>query len=89
MKNHQSCLTGSEPFPEVNVISSQTHGHGRGRSRGRGRGHWQNSRHYNNHSSNPFKSKDPFPRQKRNNSETKQENGESVHKKPFKAPEET
>ena len=81
MKNHQSRLTGSEPFPEVNVISSQTHGHGRG--------HWQNSRHYNNHSSNPFKSKDPFPCQKRNNSETKQENVESVHKKPFKAPEET
>ena len=42
MKNHQSCLIGTEPFPEVNVISSQTNGcgrnHGRGRDRGRGRG---------------------------------------------------
>ena len=83
MKNHQSHPTGSELFPEVNVISFQTHG------RGRGRGHGQNSRHYNNHPSNPFKMKDPFPRQKRNNGETKQENRESVHKKPFKVPEET
>ena len=55
MKNHQSRPTGSEPFPEVNVISSQTHGRGCGRSRGRG----QNSRHYNNHPSNSFKMKDP------------------------------
>ena len=43
----------------------------------------------NNHPSNPFKGKDPFHSQKRNNGEIKQENGESVHKKPFKAPEET
>ena len=35
MKNHQSCPTGSEPFPEVNVISSQTQTHGGGRGRGR------------------------------------------------------
>ena len=91
MKNHQSRPTGSEPFPEVNVISSQTHGRGRGRGRGcgRGRGRGQNSQHYNNHPSNPFKRKDLFPRQKWNNGETKQENRESVHKKPFKAPEET
>ena len=67
MKNHQSRPIGSEPFPEVNVISSQTHGHGSGRGRG------QNSRHYNNHPSNPFKRKDLFPCQKRNNGETKQE----------------
>ena len=45
IKNDQSRPTRSEPFPEVNVISSQTHGRGRGRSHGRG----QNSRHYNNH----------------------------------------
>ena len=40
MKNHLSRPTGSEPFPDVNVISSQTHGRGRGcgRSRGHGRG---------------------------------------------------
>ena len=48
-----------------------------------------NSRHYNNHPSNPFKRKDPFPCKKHNNSETKQENRESVHKKPSKAHEET
>ena len=69
MKNHQSRPTGSEPFPEVNVISSQTYGCGRGCSRGCG----QNSRHYNNHPSNPFKRKYPFPIQKQNNGETKQE----------------
>ena len=73
MKNHQSRPIGSEPFPKVNVISSQT--------RGRGCGHGQNSRHYNNHPSNPFKRKDLFHSQKRNNDETKQENEESVHKK--------
>ena len=89
MKNHQSRPTGSEYFLEVNVISSQTHGRGCGRCRGRGRGHRQNSRKYNNHPSNLFKRKDPFPRQKRNNGETKQENREIVHKKPFKAHEET
>ena len=77
MKNHQSRPIGFEPFPEANVISSQTHGCKRGRCRGRG----QNSQHYNNHPLNPFKRKDPFPHQKRNNGETKQENGESVHKK--------
>ena len=87
MKNHQFRPTGSKPFLEVNVILSQTHGHGRGRSHGHG--HGQNSRHYNNHPSNPFKRKDPFSCQKRNNSETKQENGESIHKKPFNTLEET
>ena len=77
MKNHQFRPTRFEPFPEVNVISSQTHGRGRGHGSGRG----QNSRYYNNHPSNPFKRKDPFPCQKRNNGETKQENGETLHKK--------
>ena len=42
-----------------------------------------------NHSSNSFKRKDSFPRHKQNNGETKQENEENVHKKPFMAPEET
>ncbi|WJZ90041.1 hypothetical protein VitviT2T_009217 [Vitis vinifera] len=37
MRNHQSRPTGSEPFPEVNAISSQTRGRGRGRGRGHGR----------------------------------------------------
>ena len=85
MKNHQSRPTESEPFPEVNVILS----HNRKRERGRSRGHGQNSRHYNNHHSNPLKRKDPFHLQKLNNGETKQENGESAHKKPFKALVET
>ena len=31
MRNHQSRPTRSEPFPEVNAISSQTRGRGRGR----------------------------------------------------------
>ena len=29
MKNKQSRPTGSEPFPEVNVITSQSHGRGK------------------------------------------------------------
>ena len=48
MKNYQSRLTGSEPFPEVNVISSQTHGRGHGRSRGHGRGHSRGRGHGQN-----------------------------------------
>ena len=45
MKNHQFRPTGTEPFPEVNAISSQTNGHGRshGRGRGHGRGRERNS----------------------------------------------
>ena len=69
MKNHYSNPTESEPFLEVIVISSQTHERGRGCSRSRG----QNSRYYNNYHSNPFKRKYPFPHQKRNNGEIKQE----------------
>ena len=38
MRNHQSCPIGSKPFPEVNAISSQTHGCGRGQGCGRGHG---------------------------------------------------
>ena len=70
MQNHQSYPTGSEPFPEVNAISSHNRGCGRGCSRDRGLG--QNSRHYNNHPSNPLKRKDPFQPQKWNNGETEQ-----------------
>ena len=58
MKNHQSRPTGFESFLEVIVISPKTYGRGRGRSRGRG--HGQNSRHYNNHPSNPSKGKTHF-----------------------------
>ena len=32
MKNHQSRPTRSEPFPEANVISFQTHGRGCGQN---------------------------------------------------------
>ena len=38
MRNHESLPTRSEPFPEVNAISSQTHGCGRGQGCGRGHG---------------------------------------------------
>ena len=38
MRNHQSHLIGFEPFPKVNVISSQTYGLGRGHGRSHGRG---------------------------------------------------
>ncbi|XP_028795622.1 uncharacterized protein LOC114751125 [Neltuma alba] len=40
MRNHESRPTGSTPFPEANVVATEsTRGHGRGRGRGRGRGH--------------------------------------------------
>ena len=54
MKNNQSCLSGYEPFPKVNAILSCNRG------RGRGRGCGQNSRHFNNHPSYPFKRKTHF-----------------------------
>ena len=85
MKNHQSRPTGSEAFPEVNVISSQNHGCRRGRGRGRSRG--RNSRQYNN-SSSYQKRKALFHHQKWNNNELRQENGESAKKK-SKAPQDT
>ena len=43
MKNHQSRPTRTEPFPEVNAISSQTNGRGRSHGRGRGRDRGRNS----------------------------------------------
>ena len=54
MKNHQSCPTGIELFPEVNAISSQINGRGRshGHGRGRGRGHGKNSRYHGTHGNN-------------------------------------
>ena len=70
MKN-QSHPTGFEPFPEVSAILSCNRGHGRGRGRSRDRDRGENSRHYNNHPSNPFKRKDPFHHQRQNNGETK------------------
>ena len=68
MKNHQSRLTGTEPFPEVNAISSQTNGRGRGRGRGR------NSRYHGTHGNNStHKGKTSMHHQKLNNTEAKQD----------------
>ena len=74
MKNHQSHLTGTEPFLEVNAISSQTNGrgrsHGRGRDRGRGRG--RNSRYHRTHGINStHKGKTSMHHYKWNNTEAK------------------
>ena len=56
MKNHQSRPNLTEPFPEVNAISSQTNGrersHGRGRGQGCGRGRGRNSRYHETHGNN-------------------------------------
>ena len=54
MKYHQSRPTGTEPFPEVNAILSQTNGRGRshGRGRGWGRGRGRNSRYHGTHNNN-------------------------------------
>ena len=52
MKNHQSRPIGTEPFPKVNVISSQTNGRGRRRGRGRCPGRGRNSRYHGTHGNN-------------------------------------
>ncbi|XP_021731430.1 uncharacterized protein LOC110698327 [Chenopodium quinoa] len=48
MKNHESCPTGSTPFPEANVTThngketkNRDHSSSSGRGRGRGRGQWR------------------------------------------------
>ena len=76
MKNHQSRMTGTEPFHEVNAISSQTNGrgrsHGHGRSRGCGRG--RNFRYHGTHGNNStHKGKTSMHHQKWNNTEAKQD----------------
>ena len=79
MKNHQSRPTGTEPFPEVNAISSQTNG--RGRSHGRGRGH---SRYHGTHGNNStHKEKTSMHHQKWNNTEAKQDekHAQNTHSK--------
>ena len=70
MRNYQSRPTGSEPFPEVNAISSQTHGHGHGRGR--------NPRYHGSYSNNSQKMKASLHHQKWNNTETIQENGKCL-----------
>ena len=85
MRNYQSRPTGSEPFPEVNAISSQTRGRGRGRGCGRGRG--RNPRYhgsYSNNSPNSQKKKASLHLQKWNNTKVKQENGKCLQDKPPK-----
>ena len=68
MKNNQSRLIGTEPFLEVNAISSQTNG------RGRGRGHGRNSRYHATHGNNStHKGKISMHHQKWNNTEAKQD----------------
>ena len=72
MRNHKSRPTGSEAFPEVNAILSQTCGRGRGRERGRG--HGRNPRYhgfYSNNSSNSHKRKVSLHHQKWNNTQAK------------------
>ena len=79
IRNHQSHPTGSEPFLEVNVISSQTRGRERGRGRGRSCG--INPRYhgsYSNNSSNSQKMKVSLHHQKWNNTKAKQENGKCL-----------
>ncbi|KAL6313570.1 hypothetical protein AAG906_006937 [Vitis piasezkii] len=80
MRNHQSHPTRSEPFPEVNAISSQTRGRGQGRGHGRGR----NPRYHGSYSNNSQKMKALLHHQKWNNIETKQENGKRLQDKPPK-----
>ncbi|WJZ86250.1 hypothetical protein VitviT2T_005726 [Vitis vinifera] len=84
MRNHQSRPTGSEPFPEVNAISSQTRGRGRGQGRGRVRGHGRNPRYHGSYSNNSQKMKASLHHQKWNNTETIQENGKRLQDKPPK-----
>ena len=66
VKKSLSCVT-SPHLTRLGEGALQSQTHGCRHSRSCGRGHRQNSYHYNNHFSNPFKRKDPFPRQKRNN----------------------
>ena len=57
MKNHEARLTGSFPFPELNVTAYRPHnqiqGQGRGRGRGRGRGCSCRFGNCSGHSKNP------------------------------------
>ena len=73
-KNHQSRLTRTELFLEVNAISSQTNGRGHSHGRGRGRGRGRNSRYHGTHGNNStLKGKTSMHHQKWNNTEAKQD----------------
>ena len=74
MKNHQSRPTRTEPFPEMNAISSQTNGRGRSRGRGRGHGRGRNSRYHGTHGNNStHKGKPSMHHNKWNNTKAKQD----------------
>ena len=77
IRNHHSHPSGSEPFPKVNAISSQTRGRGLGRGRGHGRG--RNPRYHGSYSNNSQKRKTSLHHQKWNKTKAKQEMG-SVYK---------
>ena len=75
-KNHQSRPTRTEPFLEMNVISSQTNERGRshGCGRGHGRGRGRNSRYHGTHGNNSTnKGKTSMHHQKWNNIEAMQD----------------
>ena len=76
MRNHQSRPIRSEPFPEVNTISSQTCGRGHGRGR--------NPQYHGSYSNNSQKMKVSLYHKKWNNTEVKQENGKCLQDKPPK-----
>ena len=89
MRNRQSCPNEFEPFPEVNVISSQTHGRGLGQGQGQGCGHGRgrNSWYYGAHGSNSStskKKKASLHHQKLSNTEVKQEHRKCIQDKPPK-----
>ena len=72
MKNHKSRPTGTEPFPKVNAIASQTNG--RGLIYGRGKGRGRNSQYHGTHGNNStHKGKTSMHHQKLNNTEAKQD----------------
>ena len=86
MRNHQFLPTRSEPFPEVNVISSQTPRRDRGRGHGRGRNLRHHGIHGTNHS-NSQKMKTSWNHQKLNNTKVKQKNEKYIQNTPSKAHE--
>ncbi|GAV60484.1 hypothetical protein CFOL_v3_04014, partial [Cephalotus follicularis] len=60
LQNHENCLTGSAPLPEVNATSS----HFRGRGRGRGRGNRRNQNFLGSRNNNSMKWQNPDIKQR-------------------------
>ena len=86
MRNHQFCLTRSEPFPEVNAMSSQTHEREQGRGHDRGTNLQYHGTHGSNNS-NSKKRKSSWNHQKLNNTEVKRKNGKYIQNTPSMAHE--